>query len=78
MASIDQREKAIKYKYDAEWNGHDGWHFAFGTKRLWEIRTGFVVADLKQKDGREQFCDHERFAEEELIDALKYMRLGKR
>lgn len=76
MSSIDQRNKATKYKFEAEWNSHDGWHFSFGQKKLWETKDGFVVADLKEKDGREQFQNHEEFLI--LYDALNYMRTGKR
>lgn len=76
MASTDQRDKATKYKFEAEWNGHDGWHFCFGTKHLWEIRNGYMVADLKEKDGREQYQNHEEFTD--LSEALEYMRTNKR
>jgi len=76
MSSLEQRNRATKYKYDAVWNGHDGWHFSFGTKQLWEIQRGYMVADLKEKDGREQYQNHEEFTD--LSEALKFMRTGKR
>ena len=76
MSNVDNREQATKYRFQAEWNKQDGWHFSFGTKRLWEGKDKYIVADLMEKDGREQFCNHENF--ENMREALDYMRMGKR
>ena len=77
MSQVERRDEAEKHKFDAEWNNVDGWHFSYKTKRLWEIKTGYVVADLIEKEGgNKRFESHERFTD--LADALDYMRTGKR
>jgi hypothetical protein len=85
MSIVEQRNRATKYKYEAEWNGVDGWHFYFGTKQLWEIKTGYMVADLLPNDvisgddcnsSGESYQNHEEFTD--LSEALEYMRTGKR
>ncbi len=84
MSIAEQRSKATKYKFDAEWNHVDGWHFYFGTKQLWETKDGFMVADLLPNDvisgddcnsDGESYQDHQEFLR--LFDALDYMRTGK-
>ena len=65
---------AVDYKYDCSWSQHDGWHFSFGTKRLWQDRNKFIVADLIEVDSIEQYQNHKHFTD--LEDALQYMRLS--
>lgn len=78
MPTAYEKDKATKYKFEYYWSEADGSHFSFGSKRLWEIATGFIVADLVEKDGGEQFRNLQKFSGIELCEALEYMRTGKR
>ena len=75
MAS-QAEQTATKYKYELYWSENSGWHSSFGNKRLWENRTGFVVADLVEVNRVEQYQNHEKF--DNMQDALDFMRTGKR
>jgi len=85
MPKVEQRDKATKYRYEAEWNEVDGWHFSFGQKKLWETEKGYIVADLRQEDHvnlhdcdskGDSYCNQEKF--KDLSEALEYMRTNKR
>jgi len=60
---------AIEYKYECYWSQHDGWHFSFGNKRLWQGKEGYRVANLNEDDG---YTNHKTFID--LEEALEYMR----
>jgi hypothetical protein len=66
------KNDAIKYRYECHWSQHEGWHFYFGNKHLWEIRAGFMTAELVNNDGVESYQNHKKFME--LEDALNHMR----
>ncbi len=70
------RDNDTKYKYEAYWSDHSGWHFTFGNKRAWQSGDDFMVAELVEKDDREEYANHEKF--DNMQDALDYMRTGKR
>lgn len=61
----------VKYKYECYWSQYDGWHFSFGTKRLWQGEHKFIVADLIEVDNCEQYQNHKYFID--LENALNYM-----
>lgn len=63
---------AVEYKMECYWSQNTGWNFSFGTKKLWETRKGYTVADYI--DGL--LKNHEVFYD--LKNALNYMRTNKR
>ena len=75
----------VHYKLECIWSQKDGWHFAFGNKRMWEISQGFVIADYveecdvgkptKESEYKQKwYANHEQFLL--MQDALDYMRTG--
>lgn len=85
MSSSDQRNKATKYRYEAEWSEADGWYFSFGDRKLWQTGKDYIVADLIHEDHinlhdcddkGDSYRNHEKFTD--LAEALEYMRTGKR
>ena len=76
MSIAGQRDKAKKYKFEAEWNHVDGWHFRFGKKRVWGTSKGYMFSELLPVDSDfESFQNHKEFLD--LENALNYMRTGK-
>lgn len=69
---------SIEYRFESYWSQHDGWHFSFGQKRLWQSKDEYIVAVVREDESweGERYSDHERF--DNLREALDFMRTGKR
>jgi len=64
------------YQFECYWSQNDGWHFSFGTKKLWQSKGVYIVADLIMDNICAKYQNQEKFTE--LQEAIDYMRTGKR